>query len=74
MISDSLTVVVMMSSVFWDMIESSSLKVNQYFEGTCCLRLQGRRISQIRNQHESGSKHSFLGIFIDLEDGGEMFL
>jgi hypothetical protein len=32
------------------------LKVKQYFGGICSLHLQGRRISQARNQYEGGSK------------------
>jgi hypothetical protein len=32
------------------------LKVNRCFGGTCRLRLQGRRISQARNQREAGGK------------------
>jgi hypothetical protein len=43
---------------------------------------KGRRISEARNQHETGSKQSlsflpasfFLGLFFGLEDGGDMFL
>jgi hypothetical protein len=36
--------------VFWDITPCSLLKVNQRFRGTCCLHLQGQRISQARNQ------------------------
>jgi hypothetical protein len=38
----------------------SPLKVSQCFGGTCLLHLQSCRISQERNQHESGSKQSNL--------------
>jgi hypothetical protein len=48
-----LTEVVMKISIFWDIRQCSSLKVNRRFGGTCCLQLQGRRISQAKNQHES---------------------
>jgi hypothetical protein len=56
----------------------SPLKVNRRFGGTCRLHLQGRKISQARNQ--SGSiKQSFyadslLGLFFDPEDVDKMFL
>jgi hypothetical protein len=53
-----LTAVVMKSSVFWDLMPCSPLKVNQSFSGTCRHHLQGWRISQVRNQHEAGSKQS----------------
>jgi hypothetical protein len=43
--SELLTAVVTESSVVWDITPCSSLKVNQRFEGTCLLRLQGRIIS-----------------------------
>jgi hypothetical protein len=42
----------MKSSIFWDIMPHSLLKVNQRFRGTCCLHLQGQRISQAWNQHE----------------------
>jgi hypothetical protein len=35
---------------FWDITLCSPLKVNRHFGGTCRLHLQGRRISQARNQ------------------------
>jgi hypothetical protein len=44
------------SSVFWDITPCSPLKVNQNFGGTCRLHLQGRKISQARNQRDAGSK------------------
>jgi hypothetical protein len=44
------------SSIFWG-ITPCPLKANLHFGETCCLYLQGRRISQPRNQHEAGSKH-----------------
>jgi hypothetical protein len=45
--------VVMKSSMFLDIMLCSPLKVNQHFRGTCRLHLQGRRICQQRNQHET---------------------
>jgi hypothetical protein len=48
----------MKSSVFWDIMLCSPLKVNKYFEGKCCLHFQGKIISQARKQHEAGSKQS----------------
>jgi hypothetical protein len=46
------------SSIFWDMMPCSLLKVNWSFRGTCHLHLQGWRISQARNQREVGGKHT----------------
>jgi hypothetical protein len=43
----------MESSLFWDITPCSPLKVNWPFGETCRLHLQGRRISQARNQLES---------------------
>jgi hypothetical protein len=48
-----LTAVVMKSSIFWDIMPYSPLKVNRRFRGTRRLHLQGRR-----NQREAGSKQS----------------
>jgi hypothetical protein len=52
-----LTGVVMKSSIFWDTM-CSPLKVNQHFRRACRLHLQGRRVSQARNQRESRSRHA----------------
>jgi hypothetical protein len=54
-----LIVCVMKSSGLFDITPSGTLLVNRRFEGTYHLHLQGRRISQARNQHEAGSKQSF---------------
>jgi hypothetical protein len=48
----------MKTSIFWDIMSCSPLKVNQRCGGTCCLHLQGRRISQAKKQREAGSKQS----------------
>jgi hypothetical protein len=70
----------MMSSVFWEKTLNSLITVNQRFRGTRRLHLQGRRTSQARNQHETGSKQSFLhtsflfDLFFEPEAGGDMFL
>jgi hypothetical protein len=66
-----LSVVVMKSSIFWDVTLCTLLKVNWRFGGTCCLHLQDQRISQARNWREAGSKH---GLFFGPEDGCDMFL
>jgi hypothetical protein len=50
------------------------MKVNRRFEGTCRLHYHGRRISQIRNQHEGGTKlyaGFLLGLLFSPEDGGD---
>jgi hypothetical protein len=51
-----LTAVVMKSPIFWDITPCSPLQLNRRFEGTCRLHLQGRKISQGRNQYEAVSK------------------
>jgi hypothetical protein len=48
--SEVLTAVVMKSTVFWDIMLCSLLKVSRHFEGTYCLHLQGRIISRARSQ------------------------
>jgi hypothetical protein len=53
-----LTVVVMKSFIFWDMMPCTPLKVNWRSGGTCCLHLQGQRISQAWNKCEVGGKQS----------------
>jgi hypothetical protein len=51
--SEILTVVVMKSTIIWDIMPCSLLKVTRHFGGTYRLHPQGRRISPVRNQHES---------------------
>jgi hypothetical protein len=46
------------SSIFWDIMLCSLLKVSWGFRWTCHLLLQGWRLSQIKNQREAGSKQS----------------
>lgn len=45
--------VVMNSSILWDLMPCSLLKVNLRFGGICRLHVQGRGISRQRNQRES---------------------
>jgi hypothetical protein len=51
-----LTAVVMNSSIFWDVMLCSWLKVSRRFGGIYRLHLRGRRISRTRNQREASSK------------------
>jgi hypothetical protein len=44
------------SSVIWDITPRSPLKIKHRFGGTCCLHLQGQKLSQARNQQEAGIK------------------
>jgi hypothetical protein len=53
---------------FWDITPCSSLKVNGRFGVT--LHLQWQRLNQGGNQRKSKYQSKFL----DLEDGGDMFL
>jgi hypothetical protein len=46
----------MKSSTFWDITPFNPLKVNRRFGEKSRLHLEGRRISQARNQREAGSK------------------
>jgi hypothetical protein len=48
------------SSVSWDVTLCNPLKVNQCFEQSRCLYLQGPRITQARNQYESLSNQSLI--------------
>jgi hypothetical protein len=43
----------MKSTIVWDIMPYSPLKINRRFGGTSRLHLQGRRISRARNQRES---------------------
>jgi hypothetical protein len=43
---------VVVSSIYWDITLCSPLKVSRRF-GTCCLHLQGRRISKASDQHKA---------------------
>jgi hypothetical protein len=61
-----------------DISPRSPVKGNRYFGKAYRLHLQGRWARQVRNQHETGSKHKphtafLLGLLIDHEDGCDMF-
>jgi hypothetical protein len=45
----------MKSSILWDIMPCSPLKVNRRFGGKFRLHLQGRRASKARDQHGPGS-------------------
>jgi hypothetical protein len=71
------------SLIFYDVTLCFPLKVNRRFGGTYRLSLQGRRISERRNQHDADSKQSAyclfhagfgLCLFFDPEDWGKMYL
>jgi hypothetical protein len=69
-----LTLVVMKSPIFWDVTPCSLLENNRHFGGAYRLHLQGRRISQARNQHGYLLHAGFLfGLFVP-EDEGNVFL
>jgi hypothetical protein len=73
-----LTAVVTKNSVFWYVTPCCLLNVNWRYGGTCYLHLQGKRISQARNQQSSACcllyASFLLGLFFYPEDGGNMFL
>jgi hypothetical protein len=58
----------MKSFIIWNFTSCNPEKVNRLFRGTYHLCIQGRRVSQTRNQHETGSKQALL---IDPAHGGE---
>jgi hypothetical protein len=60
------------SSIFWDLMPCSPLKVNRRFGGTCGLHLQGRRIGKASKALLATCFIS--GLFFNPEDGGDMFL
>jgi hypothetical protein len=55
-----LTAAVMKRYIFWDITLCSPLKGSRRFEGRCRLYLQGRKICQVRNRREAGSKQSMF--------------
>jgi hypothetical protein len=52
---ESLTAVVMKSTIFWDITPCSPLKINRRFGGIYCLHFHGR-ISRERYHREAGGK------------------
>jgi hypothetical protein len=68
-----------MSSIFLEIPSYRLVKVNQHFEGTYHLQLQGWTVSQARNQNEAGSKQSLihagslLSLLFEPDDEGGMF-
>jgi hypothetical protein len=64
----------MKSTLFWDLMPCSPLKVNRRFGGTW-LPYSDSRNKPARNQSEVRWQAEFLhGLFFDIEDGGDMFL
>jgi hypothetical protein len=53
--------------VVWDLTPYTPLKIKRLFGGICRLHVQGRTISQGRNQHETG-----LATFLDHKSGFEV--
>jgi hypothetical protein len=70
------TAAIMRSSVFWDMMMHSPLKVNRCFKRTCRLHLQGQRERRARNQLSllPTSASFLLSLLFNLGDGGDTFL
>jgi hypothetical protein len=56
--NEALIAVVMKSSIFYDIIPYTPLKVSRRFGEKCSLYLQGWKLYQGRNQHEAGSNGS----------------
>jgi hypothetical protein len=63
-------VVVVKSSILWYVTPCSRLKINWRFGGTCRLHLQGRRITQVRNQKVASRAIWLCWLFFDAEDEG----
>jgi hypothetical protein len=59
---ETLTVVVMKSFVFWDIMPYSPLKIKRSFGETCLIHLQNRRICQLRNHGKTDCKHSLVPV------------
>jgi hypothetical protein len=62
----------MKSFIFWNITQCNPLKVNRRFGGTCQLHLQSRRIN--RAEHTCFRVGFLLDLFLDPEDGCDMFL
>jgi hypothetical protein len=60
--SEVLTAVIMKSTVFWDIMLCSPLKVNRRFGGKYRLKFQARRIGRGRNARESKWQAALLAI------------
>jgi hypothetical protein len=71
--SEVLTAVVIKSAISWDIKPCSPLKVNWRFGGTYRLHLHGLKINRalLATCFHAGI---LLGLFLDSEDGGDMFL
>jgi hypothetical protein len=52
-----LTAVALKTSIFCDVMPRSPVSVNRRFGGTFRLHLEGWRVSQARNQHETGRRN-----------------
>jgi hypothetical protein len=59
---DILTAMVIISSIFWDIIFCSPLKVNIRFGGTCVLHVQGLGIGQAGHYRESRCQEGTHGL------------
>jgi hypothetical protein len=71
-----LTAMDMKSSIFWDIPPCILLKDNKGFRRKYLLHLQGWRISRARKQFAKQNKRlaEIFGLFLDPEDGGDIFL
>jgi hypothetical protein len=58
-------VFILRSDILWNVTPCSPIVVDRRFVGTYCLHLQGRRVSQARNQQEASGKH--YSFFYDIE-------
>jgi hypothetical protein len=56
-----LTAVVIKSTLFWDIMSCSLLKVNRYCGGTYDFHLQGQRISHAETSMKADGKVSHVG-------------
>jgi hypothetical protein len=69
--------VIMKSSVFWDIAACSAVKVKKTFRRDISPQSSGFKRRPSKKQNDASSKHSLtvsLGLLFSLEDGSDLFL
>jgi hypothetical protein len=70
--SNGVNVLIMKSSVFWDITPCISFKVKQHFRGLCHLHGQDQKTNQARNQQSSACNQLHSGFLLGLFSGPEI--